>query len=633
MKKHFIYLWLFVPLTLIGAVLFTHKGDAQTFGASSEPFALVSSFKGYLTKSDATNIPPEYLISGSQNVIINDQEKVESRAGYELFAAASTTASAITSDFVWKHSGATSTLPAEILLRTADNGLYFYATSTFELLDTLISTSSPARFASVWNATEQLDVLLYVNASSTLFEWSGGQGILNATTSTTIVIDGVIGESRFFLNGTRRLRIKDTSGSWQTFTYTGISGNSTFTGVTPDPGTVSLSLDAPVVQAIRHNLNTPVAGFVSDTIGMLNNQVWIGSRTSRRVYVSQDTSYTSFTASSPRTTGEGATLTLDDTTVGFMAPDTEKMLVFSGKDRVYEVSFEVSSSDTGTVELPQIKPLLVSPGQGAQTQELIAKIKQAVVWVSNNSELVELGQIENLPGPQAIAISDPIKPDFAAANFTNGEIEFWRNSVFVTAPPDGVAYIYDLSKRFWQPPQTLAVRRVSVFDDALYGHSTNVPETYKLFTGVNDNGNPIAYKAHFSYQNHGRRDILKNFDRFFTELYIAGNTTVTVKLLYELLGAKQIAEYDLVGSNADFLFTPDSSAALGVNPLGTNPLGGSLSSAEDTPKYRRFRPLVPVDYFEYGVRFESDSDDGVFEILSFGPNARASGNAPVKLNK
>ena len=61
-----------------------------------------------------------------------------------------------------------------------------------------------------------------------------------------------------------------------------------------------------------------------------------------------------------------------------------------------------------------------STGQGAISQELIGKIKQAVGWVSNNQELVELGQVENLTSPQAVAISDPIKPDFDGANFTNG---------------------------------------------------------------------------------------------------------------------------------------------------------------------------------------------------------------------
>lgn len=603
-------------------------------GAAESPFQITSNVKGYVTKTDPTNLPPEYLVSGSQNVIINDQEKVESRAGYELFGVASTTATAITSDFVWRNSGATSTSPSEILLRASGSVLQFYATSTFQDLSEQVSTDSPIRFSTVWSSTEQMDVLLFVNASSTLFEWSGGQATLASTTSTSIGINETIGENRFFLSGTRQLRLKDTSGTWQTFTYTGVGGAvSTFTGVTPDPTSFTFGTGASVVQAVRSNLNTPASGFVSDTIKVLNNQIWIGSKNSRQVFVSKDTSYTSFTFSSPRIAGEGALLTLDDTTIGFESPDDNKMLVFSGKDRVYQVSFEVSPSSTGNVEVPRVKPLLISAGQGAQSQELIGKIKQAVVWVSNNNELVELGQVENLPSSQAVAISDPIKPDFTAATFTNGDIEFWKNSIFISAPADGKVYIFDVAKRFWQAPQVLGVRRFSIFGNALYGHSNSVPETYKLFTGVNDNSNPISFKAHFSYRNGTRRDIMKNFDKFFTELYIAGNTKVTVSLLYEWKGAKQITEYDLDGAVTDFLFTPNASAALGVNPLGTNPLGGQLVAGENTPKYRRFKQIVPADYFEYQPRFESDSDDGAFQIVAFGANERQSGNLPVKIIK
>lgn len=607
---------------------------AATLGASEFPYQITSSIKGYVTKTDPTNLPTDYLVAGSQNVIINDQEKVESRAGYEIFGAASTTATAVTSDFSWKHSGATSTAPSEILLRTKDNLIQYYATSTFEDLWSGVSTTSPVRFATVWDSSEQMDTLLSVNASSTLMKWSGGQATVASTTSTTVGINEEIGKSRFFISGTHRFRIKDSGGVWREFSHTGIGGGvSTFTGVTPDPTSFTFGTNASIVQAIEFHANTPQAGFLSDTISVLNNQVWIGSENSRFVFVSKDTSYTDFTFSSPRTTGQGAKLTLDSTTVGFMAPDDNKMLVFSGDDRVYQVSFEISSSDTGTVELPRIKPLLVSSGQGAQSQELIAKIKQAVVWISNNNELVELGQVENLPSPQAIAISDPIKPDFSDATFTNGEIEFWENSIFITDPVDGKMFIFDMSKRFWQPPQVLGMRRVSVFGNQLYGHSNSVPETYTLFMGLNDNGNPISFKAHFAYRNGNRRDILKNFDKFFTELYLAGNTTVTVELLYEWQGAKQITEYDLVGSNTAFLFTPNNSAALGVNPLGTNPLGGQLQVAEQSPKYRRFKPIVPADFFEYAPHFESDSDDGAFQIVAFGENLRQSGNIASKLNQ
>jgi len=73
------------------------SGTYATFGgiSVSGDYQIVAGVKGYVTKPDPTSLPADYLVSGSQNVIINDQERVESRSGYELFGTASTTASAI----------------------------------------------------------------------------------------------------------------------------------------------------------------------------------------------------------------------------------------------------------------------------------------------------------------------------------------------------------------------------------------------------------------------------------------------------------------------------------------------------------------------------------------------------------
>ena len=596
---------------------------------AADTYQVVTGVRGYVSKSDPTNTPVDFLVRGSQNVIINDQEKVESRSGYELFGAASTT-NPVSADFTWKHSGATSTVPAEIFLRASDNTLQYYATSSFQDLFTQVSTSTPIRFATIWSTTELMDALLFVNASSTLFEWSGGQGTYSSDTSNTITINGTIDESRFFASGTRGLRVQDSSGVWREFAYTGQSG-SQFTSVTPDPTTYTFGTNARVVQQVRSNINKPAAGFVNHFVKVLNNQAFLGSQNSRTIFVSKDTSYTDFTFSSPRVAGEGALIRLDDTPIGFESPDDEKMLIFLGKDRIYQVTFEVSPGSTADREVPRVKPLFVSAGQGAISQELIAKIKQAVVWVSNNKELVELGQVANISSPQAIAISDPIKPDFKGADFTNGEIEFWQNSIFITDPPNSKVFVFDLSKRFWQPPQILGMRRLSQYGGLLYGHSNSVAETYKLFTGLNDNTNPIEAKAHFAYMNNGRRDALKNFNRYFTEVFLASNTKLDVSILIEWMGAKSIQTYQLDGADQKFLFAPVSDASLGVNPLGTNPLGGLTSAAEDLPKYRRFKPLVPSDYFEYQVRFESDGTDLAWQLLAHGANSKLSENSPVLL--
>ena len=67
-----------------------------------EKFLLIEKTLGYVTKPDPTNTNPHYLVSPSQNVLINDDEKVETRGGYSLFGAASATTNAIESAYDWE---------------------------------------------------------------------------------------------------------------------------------------------------------------------------------------------------------------------------------------------------------------------------------------------------------------------------------------------------------------------------------------------------------------------------------------------------------------------------------------------------------------------------------------------------
>lgn len=608
-----------------------------------DEYLLTIGCKGYISKADATNVNPSYLVRGSQNVVINDNERVESRSGTEIFGATTTETYPVKSEFSWKHnSGGSTTLQTEILLREVNGTLYFYSeeSSAFEVLLTGLSTTKPVRFATVWDTTALEDVLLFVNNSTSLYKWSGGMGTIagdSSVASGAITIQETIASQRFWTT-TGSIRIKDSGGTWRETAYTSQTG-SVFT-VSSDLSSYTFSAGALVIQKVDTVSKTMQSGYTDltyDTIKTLNNQVWLGSNTSRVIYVSKGTDYSNYAYSATRVAGEGAVVTMDDVTIGMEVPDSlaseNKMIVYSGKDRIYQVSFEINAGADATREVPRVKPLLVSEGQGAIDQEFICKIKGAIVWVSNNKELVELGQVENLPSPQALPISDPVKPDFTDASFTNGNVKFWRNSIFVTDGTNTKMFIYDLSKRFWQPPQTIGVRLMSIYNNLLYGHSNSVDETYKLFTGLSDNGNPISFKAHFAYQNGGLRYKLKNFDKFFTELYIQGNTKVTVSLLYEWKGAKGITTYELDGSQREFLFTPNNSASLGVNPLGTNPLGGQLEAGELTPKYRRFKPIVPKDCFEFQARFECDASDFAFQILAFGANIMLSKNLPVNITK
>lgn len=609
-----------------------------------EKYDLITGCKGYRSKSDPTNTDEGFLIQGSQNVLINDTQsnddgavggKVVTRGGMELFAQANDANYPALSEFVWKnHNG------DERFLKQENGVLKYYDDDSgeFEELLTGLSTTYPIRYSTYWNNTAVIDVLVFVNHSGLVYEWSGARGTLLSVAAGTITINELAdSEEGFFAAGS--IRIKDTGGTWRAAVYTSVAG-AAFT-VTTDLTSYTFATNAPVIQVVRSSAPTLQATYgqlTYDVIKTLQNQILLGSESSRLIYISANADNSGalplFSFSSPRLPGQGALTTADDVVIALEIDDNQKqVIVFSGKNQVYRGFFEVSPGSTADRENFTIKPLLVAEGQGAISQELVGKIKQSIVWVSNNKELVELGQVENLPSPQARPISDAIQPDFDSATFTNGQVKFWRNYLMVTAPTDGKVWIYDVEDRFWNPPQIMGVRLLSIYNDLLYGHSNAVNETYKLFTGVNDNNNPISFKAHFAYRNAGLRANLKNFDKYFTELYIQSNTKVQVSILYEWGGAKGIQTWELDGADQTFQFTPSASAALGVNSLGTNPLGGQLEEGESTPKHRRFKKLALKDYFEYGFRLESEVDDAVFQLLSHGANVSVSDSKPSLITK
>jgi len=615
---------------------------AKNSNPQTKQFSLIVGALGYRTRSDMTATPPQYLVAGSQNVLINEAtdkegDKVESRAGYELKGAASTDRNKIKSEFVFK-----TKVGDTVMGRMDDNGdLEFYSetSSAWETLKTGLNGSYPLRWATWWDGTDLIRKLLMVNHDANIYEWSGATATLSAITDAThITINETIATRGFFTAGTRSIRIKDSGGTWREAVVTSQAG-SIFT-VTTDLTSFTFDANALVVQVVRTNSNQPASGFINDVIKTLENHVYVGSHASSVVYMSKSTSFTDYTFSSPRIATDGWQFVLDDFVIGFetniAGSGEESMVFFAGNDWIYRVEF-VDLGDASISQIARVRPIIVSSGQGATAQELIAKVKNSIVFLNSSNELVELGSVENLATIQQTPLSDPIKPDFLDADFTGGSIRFWRNNLYVLAAASGRMFILSFrenaggQRRFWQPPQLLPIGLTSDYGGELIGHSSSVTESYTLFTGTNDNSKPIAFKAYWAYSNFDARDKLKDFDKYFVELYLTSNAVVHLVLVFEYLGAKSIKTYEFKGTETEFLFVPNPDASLGVNSLGTSPLGAAMSEIESFLKYRRFKKTVPLSFFEFQPRFEADEVDTQFQILCHGSNAGVSKVGPVKI--
>ncbi len=428
---------------------------------------------------------------------------------------------------------------------------------------------------------------------------------------------------RFLLNGTRQIVIGGI-----TYTYTGGEGTTTITGVTPDPAAGGHTAGDLVFQAVRTNTNKPASGVVNDLIGVLNNQIYIGSLTRNTVYVSKNTDFTDFTYTATRLPGEGALLTLDGTPTAFFTQE-EDMYIGIKNGGIFKTSFTLSSDNTK--EALTIKKLKTGARQSPLSQDLVAQAKNSVLFVTGQPTLDELGRIENVETPQSKPISDPIKPDFDEADFTNGHAIYWRNWLLISRPVEGKVFIYDLEKGFWQPPQQLPIRRFAVIGGELYGHSSDNPETYKLFTGRNDNNKPIAYTAAFAYRNFGDRAALKTFSEYYVELYMTANCNLTETIKYDYRGVTGVKNYAIIPLDADTTFSPQATNQLGGAVLGAEPLGGVTSDAnqDEFLKVRMFKSPGDLDFFEMQTVFSVVDIDVAFQILAHGPNVRMSPNQPV----
>jgi len=589
-------------------------------------------FLGYMTKSDAINTPPGFLTEGSQNVLINQEEKIAIRGGYTLFGAADTTANAIDSAYDWLNSSGT-----KIALRKFNTTLQFYDANVgawTSFVDTF-STNQMQFDGSYWDNTEIIDLLLFVNGTDNMYDWSGAITTLKSATANTLTKNGATtwAQERFLQNGARKVTINGTE-----YTYTGGENTTTLTGVTPNPS--GEAAGSTVFQSIRINVNTPAANFFSTDIRVLNNRVWVVSDTSQLVYVSKNTDFTDYTFSSPRVAGEGNLIRIDSRGIALEVLDNG-MMIFSGEDDIYKSKQQTIDVGGTLTEAESLDKLKTSSGQSAQSPNLVTKIGDMVAWISHEPVLRIIGSQPNLENPQMVNLSDPIKPDFDNATFTNGHIKFHKQRIYISLPNDGEVFINELlvdaqgrERRLWQPPQILPVRMFAVISGDIYGHSNTVQETYKLFDGTDDNDGSFKALAYLSYRSFADRVSQKNFDEYYVEGSISGNTSLKVTFRYDSGGASGEVENTIDGSDSDILFESTQSGSLGDNPLGDAPLGDYPNAVTtDLVHFETIIEAAKVDCSKFQIIFETDDIDQQWTLLAIGPNAKMSGSINTTIKK
>jgi hypothetical protein len=618
--------------------------------AKASEYQLVSQYKlGYRNREDVTNLPPGVLIVGSQNVTTNVSERIQIRQGYRLDGEVNNTIGGIKASFDWiTRNNGEKHLRAGFLTSAGNDGKlqYRYVDSdgvvTWRDLITGLSNID-FNFTKFWNSTESVRECLFVNGESNIKAWNGAVTTYASSTATTITKQGTDSwlDAGFYSAGNKKIIIDGVE-----YTYTGGESTTTLTGVTPDPTGAGIAVGDVIHQSVVTTTNGSMSGitstFENGLISVLNNQVFVGALNSSVVWISKVNNYTDYTSSTPRQTGEGASLILDDNIVAFI-PQEEYMYVSAGKDLWYNVNFELQTSTVGvTYEQVNALPLKTGRQQAAISQAFVSHMKNNIIMVTNEPTVDTFGRVEtSLATPQTTNISDPIKLDMDRYDFTGGSIFYFQYYIYVAIPVEGIVLQYNLATNSWEAPQLLPISRFYIVDGELYGHSSQTSESYKLNTGYADRvydgfaGFPIQAKAVFSYQNYGTRFAYKSATSFYIEGYINPNTTLDCKITYELDGCSTVKTFQVDGSDSQVVCVLPNSDSLGKESLGKVKLGGSGSSSIQNlpPKFRVEKTFNNTDFFECSFSFEILGVDQRFELLAMGLNASLSTQEPIKIRQ
>lgn len=642
-------------------------------------------FAGYNSAGDKTTLNPNLLIRGSKNVLKTLRGTIANRPGIKVRGEIDGTAGGVKSSFEWSTNVGT-TRPMRVCngKLQVENDLRNEGEFVWEDLYETSSLASPAAnftrfvFDTWWDNDEKTDRLVMVRGDDKILHWSGGMAMIESVTTNTITIVGTdtVAELGFATNivGEKKLIIGGAE-----YTYTGVSGTS-FTGVTPDPLLAGVSSETVVAQAVMVGDNMPIDNFKADFCKTIANQLWVGSYSSRIIYISADITvsgtlgFLNFTNTGGLVLGDPDAIIMDSPGKGIGLKDGY-IVLFSGDSDVLLVTPNTSLpvSQAGATSLTtsggsatrniiqRIEKKKLAGLASALGHEFIGNLGEYLIWLDQKNRLQALGTFANIQSLKPANLSLPVQKELSEDDFTDGHLRVIQDddgeTVYITAPNNARDWMYQirnkidesgqiLTERIWQPPQIRGVSRFAVIDGLIYGHSNAYPQIYQIWETnqyhddhPSEEEIPYTSRAFLAYNNSGDRLALKKFDKVYFEGYMPEGTDLRAKVYYDYQGATDTRDLIISdgGDNVADFWLGNYPPSLGDSSLGDNPLGDGIipegGEQELIPKFRAVNSVDPIDHFEYAVEVYSTEEDARWELICLGTNVMASPNSPTFLTK
>lgn len=202
---------------------------ADTARAKNYSFQnMQTEFAGYNSTRDKTNIAPNIMVRGSQNMYKKLSGTISVREGQKRLGDGNSTLSPVSSEFVWNTSSGeifTMVVADEMLSVVVDNVWY----------DLMATTQTRYVFDKWWDNALKKDDLLFVNGTDNLYMWSGGFATLASATSSTITKNGTESWQQEFFTPTSFTTIGSATTQFDITNPAGTTFRYTFDGAGTDP--------------------------------------------------------------------------------------------------------------------------------------------------------------------------------------------------------------------------------------------------------------------------------------------------------------------------------------------------------------------------------------------------------------
>lgn len=553
---------------------------------------------GFLHKRDVTQMPAGALIIGSQNVRINDADRVGVRRGSEKFGASSTATTPITSMHTMKKRTGDN-----VMMRAYDDKMEYYNSDSdaWENLKSEYTTGLSFGFADHNVNTEALDFVYYCNAVDQYTKWTGSFTKINGALSggeSSIPVDTVL-EDRVYHTDTSSASstttldiatakwgtdlwngfyVRITSGAQSgkiskisattttkiTFTtIAGLSGTPTFEvrkvayrdntdrvlriggvdvayGTFTDDSTFSSTSGVPAALdgvGITQGVQEYAKAPRGNILLVDNTRMFVANvgGNEQALYYSKIADATDFTFSSPRIADDGGIIDTPEGGGGITGLGIQEEVIYILKEDIIKtLTFTQDAND-----LPIIKQLIQAPEVGAEFSKGVFKIDNKLFFTAKDGGIKSIGQVSNINFVQALQLSDPIVNFVDDLDFSSASAIFFKQKAYIACASSSTSVndtvlVYNAPKQAWEAP----IKGWNVADWTIYNS--------ELYYG--SSLNPETFKAEVKGLQADNNAPFKSVARFaynnygapelikeFQTFFVEGYISQNTKLIMRLL--------------------------------------------------------------------------------------------------